>query len=281
MYGWNEKPETSQLSSTQVEGKTYSIGSYIVNVTDDGIVTHRRANERPTSLTHVLPNMEINDGQLTIPITDFVGEILKRLSPAELAVALWSDEDVRARFADEFVNGWNSDWSDDDRRKLLFGLKESVHNVALGKLTDDIASMEWHNSQRYYHRTHTTYVNDWLRNNGLSLSIPYEKEPEDFKVGGKSWNDARDYWRETVLRSFPSPLSPPSCSTATPWPFQPGQRVRFCKESISYTSEGEDQAHTVIGVYLNRHNEFRVHVSSDWPKYGGIDEIPPEDLEPA
>lgn len=203
MSDWYRKPTRVEPTHIENDAKVYSIGGYKVTVAPDGTVTADRVDRIFGRPSQTLSNMEIVDGEIRIQITDLVGEVLTRLDPAELARELWSNEEVRAAFAENVVETWNTHWTDNERRRLIRDLQAAVHDKALDTLIDKLAGMEWHNSQRFYQRSHTSEVNRWLMDRGLDLRIPYEPEAPDFKIGGKAWTEARDDWRRMVLASFP------------------------------------------------------------------------------
>lgn len=220
MYGWNEKPtkvepKYSTTDSDGVVGCVYQIGSYDVTVASNGTVTYRHRYNQNYDPRQTLPNMEVRDGEIRIPATDLVGLILSRLDPVEIAQALWSEnEDVRNAFIDCAVTRYSeAGVGDPDRRKLLHGLQETVHSVALDKLRDAMAAIEYDLSRRSHFFHEVLRINDMLRDldirtrQGDLLQIAHHDNDPDFRIGGKVWNEARDDWRELVLERFPPPAA--------------------------------------------------------------------------
>lgn len=225
-YGWNErdsKVEPRHFIGGDKPAAVYEIGSYQVTVqgaTPENApeVSYRNDRYQSADPRQTFPNMEVRDGEIRLPVTDLVGEILTRLEPVELAQSLWSDDAVRSAFMDCLVTRYNEQGiGDDDRRKFLLGVKEAVHDKAVDGLREKISSLEYAVSKRafFYHEINTT--NDRLRAvegmlrgrfNVPDINLPrlrHEDNDPDFKIGGKHWNDARDDWRKTLLAMFPAP----------------------------------------------------------------------------
>ena len=82
-----------------------------------------------------------------------------------------------------------------------------------------MAKLEYEVSKRsfFYHTVND--ANERLRNIELALRgrfgvedielprLPHENNDPDFKIGGKHWNDARDFWRCEVEKLFPIPCA--------------------------------------------------------------------------
>lgn len=225
-YGWNDresKVEPRNFIGGEKTGAVYNIGSYQVTVygfTSENApeVTYRNDRYQSADPRQTFPNMEVRDGEIRLPVTDLVGEILTRLEPVELAQSLWDNAEVRAAFMDCLVTRWSeSGIGDDDRRKFILGVKEAIHSKALDGLREKIGSLEYAVSKRafFYHEINT--VNDRLRETELHLRgrfdapdielprLRHEDNDPDFKIGGKNWTDAREDWREKLIAMFPAP----------------------------------------------------------------------------
>lgn len=214
-FFYSDRAAKAQVKYLTPESVVYSIGRYSVAVkkqfdpNDESAVTYVADPAQSGEPRRSLPNMEVRDGVLSIPLGDFLDEIMARATPLEIAQGLFEHRDVREHFVEAMADQWSQDHFDDtDRRRFLHQIQEAVHAKAADDLAGRIADMEWHNSQRFYHHSHTRDVNRWLADRGLDFRIPYEAESPDFKIGGKSWEEARNDWRELVLASFPAPAAP-------------------------------------------------------------------------
>lgn len=236
MYGWNEKPAKAELKhhiGGAREGRVYKIGQYEVTAYDDGDVTYRVPSLQPTEPGRTFPNMEIRDGEMVIPISDLVGEALARLDPADLAKALWSNDDVRDAFIEEMGNRWNSHFTENDRRRILSEVQSAVHSKALDTLADAMMKMEYEADRKAHYRSEIDQINTVLRELGTTvqrdiwedgkrvgvedvllqfqnLELPTKDKSGrhltgDLAIGGKAWNEAREFWRAEALRHFPMP----------------------------------------------------------------------------
>lgn len=169
-----------------------------------------------------LPNMEIREGAMVIPITDIVDEIIARADPVDLAEALWQNAMVRERFIECMSERYTQGGIDDaDRRALLGKVSAVVHDQALDRLADIMARTEYETVRRYAFWQETGRINDTLRNHDIKTSrsvrnddgtwgtelvlLQMHLDPEAEKVGGKNWTEAREFWRKEVLRQFPLP----------------------------------------------------------------------------
>jgi hypothetical protein len=238
MYGWNERP-TKATALHHIGGDTpatvYEIGRYRVTVPgDERAVTYTVDYHEATDPRKVLPNMVIADGNIRIPVDDLVGAALARLEPVEIARALWQDADVKAEFIDCMSERWTQGGVDDgDRRKLLQKIKEAVHSVALDKLANAMAKAEYEISRRAHFYDEVRRINETLRELDVriqrtrrqddgsftaeSVVLQFDERDRgsdgDLAVGGRSWTEAREYWRGEMLRThFPAPTDADSPS---------------------------------------------------------------------
>lgn len=236
MYGWNEQPNKATakyLIGGEKPASVYEIGAYAVTVYgDEREVTYTHQSQHSSDPRHVLPNMEVQDGEIRIPVSDLVGEVLKRLEPADLAKALWTDDSVREEFMDCLVTRYSERGiGDDERRKFLDGVKEAVHSTQLDALARSMSSLEYSISRNAHHYDEVSRINDRLRNLDVrvqrtvwvdgkdagSESVVLQFDARDhsandengrlvrgeLEVGGKSWEESREYWRKEVSRQFP------------------------------------------------------------------------------
>lgn len=217
-YGWHERATTATVRY-QIGGDTpsvvYQIGKYEVTVPGETReVTYRVPSQR-CDPREALPNMEITDGEIRIPMTDLVSEVLARVPPAELSVTLWSNAEVRSEFISRVVERWECDFTDEERRRLIRDLKQAVHSNAVDRLANSLGKIEYDVSKRsfFYHEVSAT--NDRLREleqhlrgkyGDETIEVPrlkHEDHDPDFKISGTHWNQARDHWRRHVEERFP------------------------------------------------------------------------------
>ena len=211
MFGWHERPTKAECVATVNDEPVYEVGyQWHVTVHKDGSVTYRKKHSIRSDASTLLPNMRADGEELCIPITDFVDVILSRLDPADLARALWSNEDVREAFMDALAERFSQGGVNDaDRRKFLVKVKEAVHSHALDSLREKMSSLEYDMSKRSFFYHEVNRVNDFLREqgyvhaDGTPIRLRHEDADPDFKIGGKHWNEARDWWRGEVLKRFP------------------------------------------------------------------------------
>jgi hypothetical protein len=242
-YGWHEHPTKAAVKHF-VGGDeprvVYAIGQYEVTVPGAEVaITYRVPSHASADPRQSFPNMEVRDGEIRLPVVDLVSEVLSRLDPIELAQALWQNDEVKAAFVDCMVERYSQQGVDDaDRRKVLLGLKETVHSVALDKLASAAASMEYAVTREANHYDEVRRINETLRAYDFKVNrVVYddqgkstgtgdvllqfddrerrEKTPAggwtfgQFEIGGRVWNEARDHWRETVVKHFPAPKADP------------------------------------------------------------------------
>ena len=233
MYGWNERPtkaDAKHYIGGDQPAAVYEIGQYQVTIggatpENEPVVTYTHKYRHTSDPRSVVPNMEVTDGEIRIPVTDLVGEILKRLDPVELARALWTEQDVREEFMECLITRYNeSGIGDAERRKFLSGVKESVHSKALDNLASAMYKCEFELSRISNHYDEVRRINDFLRENDIRRpngelvqlntrdhSIKNETgtfQRGELEVSGKSWEEARDHWRKEVARRFPEPTEP-------------------------------------------------------------------------
>lgn len=241
-YGWHDRPSKASVKH-HIDGDepavVYSVGKYDVTVPGDEVAVTYRCPYYSVSMDprRTLPNMEIADGEIRIPVVDLVDEVLTRLDPVELARALWQNDDVKAEFIDCMVTRWSQQGIDDgDRRKALHGVKEAVHSAALDKLASAAAAMEYAVVREANHHDEVRRINDVLRDLDVrvnrtvwedgkatgteSVVLQFDSREQrekteagnwtygQFEVGGRVWNEARKFWREKVLEQFPTSPTP-------------------------------------------------------------------------
>ena len=224
MFGWNEKPTVAEVKY-RLEGDvaarvvTVGHGTYEITIPNDpeADVTYKHIRQTYGDPRKTFPNMEVADGEMRIPLDDIVSAVLARVKPADIAVALWADDDVRGEFIYAMTTRYSSDnISDADRRKFLTKVKEAVHSAALDKLGNAMAKLEYECAKRFSLWQEVRRINDRLEHYDVTrpprgeeegpqpLRIADPTNGKEFSIGGQAWNEARDYWRDEVARLFPA-----------------------------------------------------------------------------
>ena len=215
MYGWNESPRKltpRHLVGGENPGRAYEIGNYLVTVPNDpekDVTAFHRYNHS-TDPKHALPNMAIESEEIRIPITDLVATILTRLEPADLAQALWSDQETRDRFMDHLANSYD-DFGEADQRNFLQKIKERVHSSVLQKVNDLLVSIEHKFGKKWWFYDEINRINDYLHHadikdaRGEPLRMRHEDHDPQFKIGGTNWDEAQGHWRREIMALFPGP----------------------------------------------------------------------------
>jgi hypothetical protein len=219
--------DTATGEDVYVEHRTYGSVEFRVPagtpVTRDTQRSNRGIDGDPRS---TLPNMEIREGAMVIPITDIVDEIIARAEPVQLAEALWQNDEVRERFIECMAERYTQGGIEDkDRRALLAKVGAVVHGQALDKLADAMVGLEREAVRRAAYWQGVRSINDTLRDNNVRVPRSVKNEdgtwgtehdllqmridPEAENIPGKAWNEAREFWRKEVLRQFPLPAQEP------------------------------------------------------------------------
>jgi len=236
MFNWNERPSRATVKNFiggDCPAVVYKIGQYEVTVPgEESEVTYRVPYHRQTDPRSAFPNMDVTDGEIRIPVTDLVDEVLSRIMPVELATALWQNDEVKDEFMSCLITRYNQmNIGDADRRKFLAGVQESVHDKAIDRLASTMAKLEFEMDRRAHYFHEISRINATLRdldvkvNRGCTddagewiikpvllqfneLDRPTRDEDGSFtrgelEVAGKAWDEARAFWRDEVLKRFP------------------------------------------------------------------------------
>lgn len=222
MFGWNDRRSVVESTTSENGVKLYKIGKWTVGIHPDGKVEYVATNGANTDPRQTFENVTIEDGELRIPISDMVGEVLKRCDPVDLAKALWTNDEVKDAFMESLVWTYNSTMDASDQVKFLHAVKEKVHNAAVGRLDYTLGKLDREVSRIAYHmlsaermNIHNENVERMLNERfGVSdISLPRCTVPKvdgiDFdNYSGKTWTECRDYWRKKIEETFPGPDSP-------------------------------------------------------------------------
>lgn len=230
---YQERPTRAEYKGTSRGGGSgpdlcynYDVGRYAISIDLEALSDRRGAHEEAVTyrtrygsedVHAALPNVCVEDGELTLPLTDLVGLVLDRLPPAELARTLWDDADVRAEFVECLAHRYSETGVGDlERRQVLKRVREVIHSTALDRLAATMAKMEYEidRAADLYHMAQR--INDGIRDlvrrgiitQQLADSIgQLDPHPRDdvLKIGGKAWTEARAHWRQRVEQLFPGP----------------------------------------------------------------------------
>lgn len=216
MYGWNEAQHLAEEKYLTDDGKIYEVGwAYEVTVKTDGRVLWRKKHQLTSDPRATLPNMDVSEGEIRIPLTDLVGLCLSRLPAEDIARALWSEsKEVSAAFMGALTERYRDGaLGHADRATFLTSVKKAVHSEDQQALLNEMVSLERHAAQRSFFWHETNRVNGLLRDlnvrwpqpEGPVLQLREESDDPDLRVGGKYWDEAREFWRAELLKRFPSP----------------------------------------------------------------------------
>lgn len=248
---WGNRASLMEPSNVTADGDRYfKLGSYAITVPLDP--------EQPAKVSHLyyrhgadqnpMPNMSFSDGEMRIPIEDFVDLILRRVPADELAEGLWRDPIVRERFVECMVHTYAGTVEDADRRKFLRDVQVAVHAKAVDEAIRRLNDVEtelrakssrsrWEQAQLgHYNGLHERYheVVLMLREAGViddeavKRRMQYVTTPEALKQSvdnmsdpvtkesvGAQWQESRDFWRKRLEECFPEPVEAAALSRAT------------------------------------------------------------------
>lgn len=237
---WGNRASLKEPDLTGDGERTYKVPGYSITVPDDheqpakvaSLYNRWGASENP------MPNLSFSDGEMRIPVEDFVDLILRRVPADELAEGLWRDETVRERFVYCMAHRYAGAIEDEDRRKLLSEIQVEIHAKAIDRAVERLNHLESNArcySDRYrwrreelghysglYERHKVTLFE--MREAGLLDDEQIAKRlqllttPEQLKAHrdeegdpviresvGKQWNESRDFWRAKLQEFFPEP----------------------------------------------------------------------------
>ncbi|MDB5177547.1 MAG: hypothetical protein JWN75_1215 [Candidatus Saccharibacteria bacterium] len=232
--------ESDAATRYKRNGRVYEVNDVKITVWDDGVVTAQKDRWRTGSSDprRALPGLEVQEGELRIPLQDLAGIILERIPPDELARDLLSVEEVRTEMLEQLSRRWHSDYvSEEDRRKFLAGIKEAIHSQQIDRLETKLNELEqagrtaashqrwkkaesniykslyeyteqlirgdnveYHNDPRYKH-----FVQCNLAPEALNRDLAELQDPIDLESVGPQWHESRAYWRTKLEEHFPDP----------------------------------------------------------------------------
>jgi hypothetical protein len=239
---WGNRASLKEPEITGSGERVFRVGGYSITIPDEvdqpakvaSVYNRWGASENP------MPNLSFSDGEMRIPVEDFVDLILRRVPADELAEGLWADASVRERFVHCMAHRYSGDLEDADRRKLLNEIQVVIHAVAIDRAIERLNHLEsnarsysnqfrWRASELghytgLYRRYQETLYE--MRSAGLltdeqvsqrlkSLTTPdglkeYHEgiaDPINRESVGPEWRASRDYWRGRLEEVFPEPAS--------------------------------------------------------------------------
>lgn len=209
------------------------LGPRVFKIHPDGSTTseyrERYYNNRSdTNPRQTFPNLTVVDGEMRLPMSDIIDEIVSRASKEDLAHALLEDPDVRQNMIYGLSERYSYEGLDDkDRRLFIDKIKESIHSTALDKLVDTLHLLESAARNKAY-SVHIKYdygnhyqsvlddidlfydsgvlldgmsVSEWIKIRHGNPSM-FNYMDKDYEIGGKHWNESRDFWRNKVIELF-------------------------------------------------------------------------------
>lgn len=223
MFGWSDRPtkvEVRHFIGGDNPAAVFMVGQYEITARGANIepgvelqisyTIPSRHQEARVSAT--FPNIEVRDGAMVLPIEDIVEAILARVQPAEIAVALWGDSEVREQFIYALTTRWSKlNVNDADRRKVLAEIKEAIHSKALDAFAYTAQKLEHSFGKKWFFYHEINRVNEWLHQHeikdadGGTIRLRHEDSDPVFKISGEGWHEAREHWREEAAKLFGSP----------------------------------------------------------------------------
>lgn len=237
-YGWDRRPAKAEVKHYESQGPegprtaVYSVGRWLVRVPlpEGQREAPEVSYERPHYSTKGGLDVEVEDGEIRIQLTDLVGEVLARVGPSEIAATLWANEEVRAAFLAKCAARWSTDFTDEDRRRLLLELREQIHDKRLEAVKNWLGEAEHAENKRRHFSEEVRRINATLRDLNVRVKVyratseemellqfdegtgsrkhpeTGEAMPGPFEIArGESWKDAREFWRAELLKRFPPP----------------------------------------------------------------------------
>lgn len=198
----------------RVEGVTITVDA-------DDVLEIRQTN--PGAYHDSEMRVTVRDGELSFPLEDLVPKVLERFSITDLAEMITADPDARRAVLTSLAAYYNDHYVEDaDRRYWIAKVRSAVHDKALDRLVDAMASIEPAIAKMGYEAMRDISYDNVLEHELRDAGVDPEtaktarhryptRSPEmvDFLryvnaigFGQGAWNDARDYWRGQVKTLF-------------------------------------------------------------------------------
>lgn len=237
---WGNRASLREPDAIANGERLFKVGSYNITVPNDP--------EQPVKVAHQynrwgasenpMPNISFSDGEMRIPVEDFVDLILRRVPAEELAEGLWRDDAVRERFVYCMAHRYAGSLEDDDRRKLLNEIQVEIHAKSVDRAIERLNHLEselrakstrsrWETAQighytglyeRYQAAIYELREAGRLDDDGVRQRLELLTTPKNLKAWceqssdpvtresvGEQWSESRDYWRTRLELAFPEP----------------------------------------------------------------------------
>lgn len=235
---WGNRASRKEPDCTVNGERVFKVGGYSLTVPD--------SHDEPAKVAHTynrwgrdenpMPNISFSEGEMRIPVEDFVDLILRRVPAAELAEGLWQNDEVRDAFVECMIQRYRGPVEDADRRKVLSGLQVEIRAKSIDRAIERLNNVEsdlrakshrsrWEQAQfghytSLYERHKVTLFEmreaGLLSDEQISKRLSLFTTPEDFKKWideksdpvtresvGPSWQESRDFWRKKLEAAFP------------------------------------------------------------------------------
>lgn len=234
---WGNRASVKEPDAIFNEERVFKVGGYSITVPNDPTAPAKVASlyNRWGQRENPMPNMSFSEGEMRIPIEDFVDLILRRVPAEELAEGLWRDDSVRDRFVHCMANRYLGQIEDADRRKLLDQIQVEIRAKAIDRAIERLNDIEsnlraksnrsrWEEAQLgRYSGLHEKYVAvlyeleaaGKLDKDGILNRLAYVTTPDSLKKYvdegtdpvtresvGSQWQESRDFWRAKLEKAF-------------------------------------------------------------------------------
>jgi hypothetical protein len=232
---WGNRASLTEPDQVYETERIFKVGGYSITVPNDPTQPAKVASlyNRWGRSENPMPNMSFSEGEMRIPIEDFVDLILRRIPADELADGLMRDKTVRAQFIDVMASRYAGVMEDDDRRVFLHKVQETVYAVAIDRAIERLNSVETgHRSRDDYYRFKVVELGHYrgiyraaleligddeeklrrfasmhIHPDKLDEYIKGNRDPAAVESVGQSWHESRDFWRKRLEETFPEPTS--------------------------------------------------------------------------
>lgn len=240
---WGNRASLQEPEAVVNGERLFKVGGYSITVSANPEEPAKVASlyNRWGARENPMPNMSFSDGEMRIPIEDFVDLILRRVPAEELAEGLWRDDSVRERFVYCMANRYAGPIEDEDRRKVLDKIQVEIHAKAVDRAIERLNNIEsdlraktnrsrWEQAQLgHYTLVYDMYTRAITKLEELSkpdadavrsytlLTTPEQLkrfideaiDPVTRESAGEQWRESRDFWRRKLEDAFPEPVALP------------------------------------------------------------------------
>lgn len=248
MYGYGSEYKAQEAPTLHVidgeEQPVYKIGKYNVRVSflKREIYVSEPERRYGSSSNGISQSINLYDGVLSVDFSFIVDEVLGKSDPVEVARCMLANEDVRTMVIEALAERWSQDnITDTERRRFLHAVAAQTNDKAVDILADTMRKWEYAFDKRSYVSHTIRNANDVLRSLDVKIQGAARKNQEtgeweksepvllqlrdvdamdvdeegktipgrgSLAIGGKAWDEAREYWRDEIGKLFPPPLAP-------------------------------------------------------------------------